>query len=242
MLHHELRKLLTLRSTWISATVACIASAAVAALLGWAFTSPELGYSGDSLGLLQTVARTTGPSLYFAAVLGVTAVRADIRDGVARLTLVREPRRDRVWAAKAGATALLAGAICLLSSLAEVALVCALFDAVPVAGGLRAVAVHTLVGMSWALVGIALGTIIDSVLPAVLAVLALPLVIEPLVTALVGGPVAWLPFASGHTAYALIGGDVGPGASAGGANPAAFLLFVVGLAVLALRRFRTAEV
>ena len=37
-------------------------------------------------------------------------------------------------------------------------------------------------------------------------------------------------------------GDVGPGASAGGANPAAFLLFVVGLAVLALRRFRTAEV
>ena len=80
---------------------------AVAALLGWAFTSPELGYSGDSLGLLQTVARTTGPSLYCAAVLGVTAVRADIRDGVARLTLVREPRRDRVWAAKAGATALL---------------------------------------------------------------------------------------------------------------------------------------
>ena len=43
-------------------------------------------------------------------------------------------------------------------------------------------------------------------------------------------------------AATAVGGDVGPGASAGGANPAAFLLFVVGLAVLALRRFRTAEV
>lgn len=244
MFRHEMSKLLTLRATWVWAMIVLALTAGVAALMSWAFTNPELAYTGDSLGLLQTIARSTAPSLYFGAILGVVGVRGDIRHGMTRLTLIREPRRHRVFAAKAAAILAVAMTACLMSAAVEVAVVAMIAGGLSPAGAIRALVVHTAVGALWTVVGVAAGTLLDGILPATLAVLAGPMVLEPVAGALMGPNrlAGWLPFRSGHTAYALIGGDLGSGEAAGSANPLPLLLLVAMLAVAALTHFRTSEV
>jgi hypothetical protein len=243
MLRHELMKVATLRSTWIGSAVALAVSLLLAQVTARALGAMPAGSVGSPTELVQIVLRTSTPSLVAAAVLGVSSIRGEVRDGVLRMSLLRCPDRDELLRAKVATLAVVAGTLgagCALAGILSVQLGAGL-GAVPVSTWLLGVLAHVLLAVGWAWVGLAAGVVIPHFAGAVAGVLAVPFILEPALGAVLGEGAAALPFRSGSWLYTWLGGTTsfdGAGSQLA-AMPFGALLVVV--AVLSLHCFRRLE-
>jgi ABC-2 type transport system permease protein len=144
----------------------------------------------------------------FAALTGVLLVTSEYRYGTIRPTLLFEPRRSRVIAAKL-ATSALAG---LLLGVLAAALAIGIGSAVLggrgitsslTGGDIATLAFGTIAGAAlWGAIGVGLGTIIRNQVGGVIALLTWTFVVESLLFGLVPAVGRWLP---GHLHDALMG-------------------------------------
>jgi hypothetical protein len=192
--------------------------------------------------MLQLVLRTSSPSLVLGLVLGVGSVRAEVRDGVLRASLLRCPRRDRLLLAKAAAIALVSGGWGVVCALAATGVTQVVGGPLPVGAWAVGVLAHGTVATGWGLLGLCAGVLVGHQTAAVAAALALPFVLEPALGGALGADrAALLPFRSVTGAYAWLGDS----ASVTSVSPlptaltiVPFLLLLAGAAALSRTRFR----
>lgn len=162
--------------------------------------APSIGTAPLLLSLLSAAGRAQ----VFALVVGVLAVTAERRHGTLTVTLLQTPRRVRLMAAKALASAL-AGLLIGLAGLAVVALVAAgsgalrgsLLNGDVILAAAGQLAAYPLYG----LLGVGIGTLLSASPPiAVLLPVAWFLLLEEYAGALAGRVSPWLP---GHLTSAL---------------------------------------
>ncbi|CUR54882.1 putative ABC transporter-like protein [metagenome] len=242
MLRFELYKLVTLRSTWVGATLALALSGVLALLLTKVVGGQTDAVSGP-VELVQLILRASLPVPVTVAVLAITVVRSELRDGMLRLGLLGFPVRPRVLASKAGAVVVLA--VVLGSATACVALITVSFwgslGAVPASGWLVAIGVQVLVTLGWGLAGLVVGVLVPHLGGGVAALLLVPYAVEPVVAGLLTGQplvAGLLPFRSLTSAYDALGQSLAAGGSHGwsGLLPFTVLLAVAG--AFAVHRFR----
>ncbi len=186
-LRAELLKIRTTRTT-IGLVLGMVALALLFTLLGGLLTD------GGQLAERDTqyhVLGAEGSASLFAALVGTMLVTTELRYGTIRPTLLFEPRRERVIAAKAAA-GLVAGLV--LGAIAEaLALGIGLtilsargvlhaFDG----GELTQLALGTVVGTAlWCAIGVGFGAIVRHQVGAIIGLLAYLLIVENLLLALV---------------------------------------------------------
>jgi ABC-2 type transport system permease protein len=261
-MHYEWVRLRSLRSTWWLAAV----SVAVTALATWGYAGILLGVhasgapvgAGEALVLLLSKA-SAAPVV--AGVVGVLAVGGEYRHGTMRTTLLVTPRRGRALAAKAavvgGFAAVLAVtgmAVAWLVGLVVVADTVSLAASVPAL--LQVHSAQVLLTAGWGLAGVALACHLRSQLLAMITLLAVPFVIEPMLrtVGLLSGQEwlarvsGYLPFSAGNAMADVTGGAAGSllAPAAARVDPAlggAVFVAAVGiLIVLAASQFRRQDV
>jgi ABC-2 type transport system permease protein len=195
MIRAEVRKLLTVRGTWLL------------------FGIPQLVVVGGVSGLMlqrddptsvagqQGAIGHVGLVSLFALLLGVIIVAGEYRHRTITDAFLAVPRRSRLLAAKlvvalGGGLAL--GLLSAVTALVTTAIWLAAKGATLSGGGVwRTV----LGGIGWnvafAALGVGLGALIANLLAAVVAALAWLALVEGIVGQLVGGGAKWLPFALG---------------------------------------------
>ncbi len=238
--HHELVKLLTLRSTYVGAATVVVLSALLATL-----TARALGLAGsvaDSTGVVHLVLRTSTPALVMAAVLGAASVRGELRDGVLRLTVLAAPARRGVLLAKGLALGVVTGCVAAVSALAAIGAVQLTGKPVPPGTWVVGALAHVLVALGWSVAGMCAGVLVPHVAGAVAVTLALPFAVEPaLAASLPGSPVTTaLPFRSALSAYDVL--DHADAVTASGTLPgplalAPFVVAAAGALLLSARHF-----
>ncbi|MFJ5679151.1 ABC transporter permease subunit [Streptomyces sp. NPDC093097] len=221
-LAYEWCRLRTLRSTWWLAVTTLLVTAALA----WAFgallgnMATEVGQAPPVTEALVIMLTKSPVTPVIAGVLGVFAMGHEHRYGTIRTTLAVTPHRVTAFAAKA----LSIGAFSTLLAFANLAV--AWLVALPLIGGDRwegvslplLVRVHlgqVLLVLGWGLAGVALGTMIRSQTAALLTLLAVPLVVEPMLRAalrssgqaLLTTASSFLPFTAGNAMTGVPGTD-----------------------------------
>lgn len=244
MLVHELMKVWTLRSTRVGAALVLVVTALLAFATARALQDDPTGPAG-AVEILQLVLRTSSPSLVLGLIIGVGLVRAEVRDGVLRASLLRCPRRDRLLLAKAGATALVSGGWGVVCALAATAMTHLVGGALPAGAWVVGILAHGTVATGWGLLGLCAGVLVRHQAGAVAGALALPFVLEPALGGALGADrAALLPFRSVSGAY----GWLGDSASVTSVSPlptalalVPFLLLLAAAAALSRARFRALE-
>jgi ABC-2 type transport system permease protein len=181
---------------------------------------------------------------FLVAVLGVLVIGQEFRHNTIRVTFTAEPRRLRVMLAKivtVAITALVVGAMCVFASYA---LGKAIFSArdlhfdTPTGTQARSLAGTVILYILYALCGLGLGAIIRATAGAITLIIVWPIVVEPIVFALVDPIKKWLPFSAGDQLVNTGNGrEEGLSPWAGGSLFAAFVLLVlvVGTVLVARR-------
>ncbi|UUN27770.1 ABC transporter permease [Streptomyces sp. FIT100] len=211
-LAYEWWRLRTLRSTWWTAA----ATLMVTALLALAFGALIKDMSADRgqavpVSELLVIMLTKSPlTPVTAGALGVFAMGHEYRYGTIRTTLALTPRRSVAFGAKAVSIAAFS-AVLALANLA-VAWAVALpvlagesLSGVPAALLVRVHIGHVLLVAGWGLAGVALGALIRSQTVALLTLLAVPFVVEPMLRAVLANSgqsllervAMFLPFTAG---------------------------------------------
>jgi len=212
-LAYEWIRLRTVASTWWIVGVALV----VTPLTCWAFAALILQVMSEqqtpvAVTEVLVVLLTKSPFPFLAAgLLGVFATAGEYRHGTIRATLLTTPRRGVALLAKAIVVALAGAAIAVASLLLCWAVILlylpgrlqlrAPFDPVG-----RAQIGEVILVVGWALIGLALGAAIRSQTGAILALMAGPYVVEPLLRAGLGsssltwvaGAANYLPFIAGN--------------------------------------------
>jgi ABC-type transport system involved in multi-copper enzyme maturation permease subunit len=197
----ELLKVRTTRARFAYIGVIVLLSAiAVASEIG-----PASAAERTLLSLQLRLVDAAGIAAVLALLLGITIVTAEFRHGTITPTLLAEPRRERVVAAKAAAGALLGVLFVLLAfvvifavALPWLSIVDApvhLFDGDVV----TRVAQLFLAGALWALMGVAIGVVVHSQVAALVGTLVWMFLGETLLWGLFSwtntdGAIAYLPF------------------------------------------------
>jgi ABC-2 type transport system permease protein len=210
MIIAELRKLTTVRSTWL--------------LLGVAQLVVLAGVSGLMLnrddattvtGQQEAVAHI-GLVALFSLVLGILAIAGEYRHRTITDAYLAEPRRDRVVLAKL-AVALGAGAVFGLAAAATALITAAVWLAAKGSSlsiGSGDLWRTILGGIAWniafAALGVAVGALITNLIAAVAAALAWLALVEGIVAQLLGDAGRWLPFALGAALDGLPTATDGP--------------------------------
>jgi ABC-2 type transport system permease protein len=189
-LAHEWWRLRTLRSTWWMAAATVIVTAVLAVAFGALIKdmSADQGQAVPVSELLVIMLTKSPLTPVIAGVLGVFAMGHEYRYGTIRTTLVLTPRRPVAFAAKAVSIA----AVSVVLALANLAVAWAV--ALPLLAGesladvpaTLLVRVHmgqVLLIVGWGLAGVALGALIRSQTAALLVLLAVPFVLEPMLRA-----------------------------------------------------------
>jgi ABC-2 type transport system permease protein len=256
-LRYEWARLRTLRSTWWLLLAAVAFNAAIAAAVAAGVNSGN--QSLDPEGVVNLVTGGAGISplcltALFAGMVGVLALGHEYRHGLIGTTLTAVPRRGAVLAAKAvvvaGYAALTAG----LAGLAAYGVGRVVigpdwrFDLLRAGQTPRALGGFVVLVVLTALLGLALGGLLRSVPAALVVLLLLPLVVEPLVDALLqsesmaGAADAgrFMPFTAAYRMTAVSGGDNGHAfvpldALGGGLVFAGYVLVAVGLTSVLLK-------
>jgi ABC-2 type transport system permease protein len=198
-LHSELRKLRTTRTL----TVILLASIGLTLLgiciEGLTSTIAKLAQEDEQ----RTLLGAGNVAVFFATLCGVTAVTSEFRYGTIRSTLLFEPRRRVVLAAKLAAAALagiLFGVICIGLSFGVGRAILAGRD-VPVAlsdAEMTALVFGTIATtMLGAILGIAIGTLIRNQFGAIAAVVAYAFVLDALLFASLPSVGRYLPGKAG---------------------------------------------
>jgi ABC-2 type transport system permease protein len=235
-----------LKARTVRATYGLIA--AVAALTAL-FASIEASRAGGSDGVaplftaagLSTVTTVTGWSMLFAAVLGVLVSSGEFRHATATLTYLATPDRVRVLTAKALAAAGIGAVFGLVSAVMSTAigLVFVAAHGYHVALGAGTLAGHiagTAVGAGlFAAIGVGLGSLLRSQVPAIVCIFMWGLVIESLIGGLFTSIRPYLPYTAATTLAGIRLGNAafGPAHGVAGGSPlpfAAAVALVAGIA------------
>lgn len=192
----EILKLRTVRYPWVVLVASELL--VVAGISGVAL-------SNDSLdGKIPTALAHTGLVAIASLVLGLFAVAGEFRHGTITDTYLSDPGRTRSLAAKAVVTALAGLGIGLAAAVSSVVATFAWWQAKGETFSLTAEGWQTLAGgiarnVSYAAIGVAVGALVRSLVGAVALALGWIVVIENIVTQLVGDSAGrWLPFSAGN--------------------------------------------
>lgn len=197
---YELVRLRTLRSTWWLSALAIVLTVALATLVSLAIrSSTTINENGevtpqlllqDELVFILTAGAGTIPipfAAVFMAMIGIFAFGHEYRHGTVRSTLATLPRRDAVVAAKVLtmiAWAVAVSVICLLltNGITRLVLGSRVSDAgLPTGTWLRTSLGFVVLVVLWAVLGLALAGLFRSVPAAIVTVLVIPLVVEPII-------------------------------------------------------------
>jgi len=215
LVRSELLKIRTIRSFWAYLIVIVAFTAlAVAAQLGSA-ESLERG----TVDFQSDLVETAGIALLLAVILGITLVTTEFRFGTVTPTFLVAPKRELVLAAKAIAAIALAIGFALLSLfvIAVIALPwLASVDAETnvLDGEIGSVAAQQILSaVLWALMGVAIGTIVQSQVAALVGTLVWIFIGETLLIGAFGlldldGVSAYLPFQALDAAGGSGGGEL----------------------------------
>ncbi len=216
-LRFEWVRLRTVRSTYWLLGMALLLNALIALAIGLATRSEE-SRAFESDGLLLTGATQFVPlpfAAVFAGIIGVLSVGHEYRHGTIRPTLTALPRRSVLIAAKLAVVAAV-GALLAVASVALNWLVGLLTRGEPpsLTGGATAAALVGYVAFValWALLGAGATLLVRNVIGVIVALLVLPLIVEPLLSALSNVPaldwltpiVRYLPFGAGSRMVATV--------------------------------------
>jgi ABC-2 type transport system permease protein len=202
-MNHLVRtELLKLRSTRTTAVLVA-AGLAVATLLGFANASIAGGPAAPELGsaaFIEDVLGVSGIPAAVALLLGVLLSAGEHQHGTITTTFLVTPRRARIVAAKAvaaaiGGVALAVGMIAIAVGAAAPVVIAkgASIDAISADAALTVLGLLLAAALLGAL-GALLGLLIRSQVAAVVVVLAWALVLEGIITTLIGGELRrWLP-------------------------------------------------
>ncbi|QGQ19886.1 ABC transporter permease subunit [Cellulomonas sp. JZ18] len=204
-LRTEYRKLVTTRLWWVLLLVMVVYMAFLSAVMAWAVsqgagTGPAVpgGPGGAEGGLdpsgvvrtVYTIAVTFGYA--FPLVVGTLAVTTEFRHRTVTPTFLLEPRRDVVLVAKlvvGAAAGVLFGVVGTAASAGTGALVLGLLGeptGLDDAGTWGTLALSALALAVWAVVGVALGTVLTNQVAAVVVILAFTQFLEPVLRVVLG--------------------------------------------------------
>lgn len=249
----EIRKLRSTRLWWVLLIVMAVGVAFMTGSIGLSFAfadqigSAEAGAAGpaaDPVEMAQTIYSLPVSFGYvFPVILGALAVTAEFRHRTIDTTLLLDPRRARVIAAKFIAVlpfALLYGVVGVVSGVAVGAGALALGDQPT---GLDSSTIWQTIGMSivaltaWGLVGVGFGSALTNQVVVIVALLGWTQLVEPIVRVALGffeplaGVGKFLPGAAGE---AIAGASFYSTAGMGDLLPAwAGFLVLLGYAVIA---------
>lgn len=164
---------------------------------------------------------TAGIAGLLAIILGITIVTTEFRHGTITPALLAEPRRERMVASKALAAVLVACGFVILSLVVVAAVALVWFSVVGVDShlgdrdiGVRA-AQQLLLAVLWALLGVAIGTLVQSQVAALVGTLVWIFIAETLLIGVFGlrwldidGAAAYLPFQALDAADGTGGDDL----------------------------------
>lgn len=159
----------------------------------------------DNQRMLFATASTAG---LFAALVGLLAVTTEFRYGTIRTTLLLEPRRRRMLAAKLVAATLagLVGTVLIVGAgFGATAIVLFVHDVplVTADGAVAGIGLGCLAGsVLWALLGVGVGILVRSQVGAILGLVAWLMIVESILFGVVPAVGKWLP---GEAANALAG-------------------------------------
>ncbi|WP_309111626.1 hypothetical protein [Saccharothrix sp.] len=216
-LRFEWVRIRTLRSTyWL------IASALLLNLVGAvavALTTPPLNHEIVGAALTGGGADLPVPfAAVFLATMGILATGHEYRYGTIQPTLTTVPRRSALFAAKLTVLAATALAVAVVSLLADIVAVLAVWGEVPALTGPpfdEALPGYLVLVVLWTVLGAALAQLFRSVPAALTVLLVVPLIVEQLIFSLSYVPalnwlapvVKFLPFAAGQRLIHVGGTD-----------------------------------
>jgi ABC-2 type transport system permease protein len=201
LVRSELLKIWTTRARW--------AYLIVIVLLTGAAVAGEIGPADDAarstLSHQQGLVESVGIAVLLSILLGITIVTTEFRHGTVTPTFLVEPRRERVLAAKtlAGMIVAIVFALVALAVVAAVALTWfAVIDVQTHVGDAelwKRVGQQFLSAVLWALLGVAIGTVVHSQVAALVGTLVWIFLGETLIPGLLGlidveGVAPYLPF------------------------------------------------
>ena len=239
LIRTELLKLRTMRLTYGLLAVAAALSALFALLENNRAGRSQSGVPPLSTAAgLATVTTVTGFAMLFAAVLGAIAASGEFRHATATLTYLATPRRARVLAAKAVASAAVGALFGLAAGIIDTGIglifAAAHGDHVALSAGTLAghIAGATAGAAVLAALGAALGSLVRSQLAAIIGIFVWAVVIESVIGGLYTSVRPYLPYTAATTlAGARLGNAAfGPAHGLNGGGP---LPFAAGLALLA---------
>ena len=200
LVRSELLKIRTTRSWW--------AYLVVIVLLTGIGTAGSIGSAEiadrSTLSFQLDLVSTAGVSVLMAIILGITIITTEFRHGTVTPTFLAEPRRERVILSKAIAAVVVAIGFALLA-LVVVAAVAIPWLTIVDAEVLRDTELLTRAGeqilsaVLWALIGVAIGTVVHSQVAALVGTLVWIFLVENLLVGLLGlvdadGVAEYLPF------------------------------------------------
>lgn len=232
----ELLKLRTTRAPfWLVLVAAAIAAIAASAQVG-------AGSLDDDPALSLAQGATFGAM--FAAVLGILIVTNEYRHGTVMTTFLAEPRRERVLAAKLAAAAVTGVVFALVTGVVTAAIalpwLASRGDALALDGqAAEAVVRLTLAFVLWAVLGAAVGAVIQNQVGTIVALFVWFLVLESLVgvfssllLAELGEPDPVSPYLPGSVLSGVVGGEFSEFVLSGPAATGLALLYVAALSLL----------
>ena len=197
----ELLKIRTTRSWWAYLIVIVLLTGiAVAGQIGSSDNAER-----STLQFQIDLADTVGLAVLIAIILGISVITTEFRHGTTTPTFLAAPRREQVIFAKTIAATIVAIGFALLSLLVAVAVALpwlAIVDATTHFGDSeisKQLAQAILSVVLWALIGVAIGTLVQSQVAALVGTLVWIFVVETLVIVLfewlpLAGAVSYLPF------------------------------------------------
>ena len=223
-LRTEYRKLVTTRLWWVLLLVMVVYMAFLAAVMAWTFTQvPTTSPDGTAVPVtdeqivraVYTVAVSLG--YVFPLIVGAMGMTGEYRHLTITPTLLAEPRRDVVLGAKLVSSALIGVLFGLAGTLAATGTGAGVLAMLGKSTGLGSAGTWRTLGLSvvalavWAVVGVALATVVTNQVAVLVIALAFTQFVEPILrTVLVltswgGGITRFLPGAAGE---AISGGSL----------------------------------
>lgn len=201
LVRSELLKVRTTRSWWAYLIVIMLLAGIGAAGTIGSAASTDRGTLDFQLDVVDTM----GVAVLLAIILGMTIITAEFRHGTVTPTFLAAPHRERVIGAKAIAAVIVAVGFALLALVVILAVALVWFSIIGVDSQftdgeiLIRAAQQVLAVVLWALIGVAIGAIVQSQVAALVGTLVWIFVVENLLVGLLGlldgdGVTAYLPF------------------------------------------------
>lgn len=190
----EYRKLVSTRMWWLLLLVMLVYMGFIAAVLAWSLTHGQTttGTSNQTLTLTpEEIVRsvytvTVSIGYAFPLIIGALIVTAEYRHKTLTPTLLADPSRNRMVAAKFGVGLGVGAVFGLLGTIVSTATGAGVLALSNKPTGLEAASTWRALGLSvvalavWALIGVAIGTVISNQVAAIIVIVAFTQFLEPI--------------------------------------------------------------